>query len=145
MKRQRSRKRYPWGDAEVSACVTLYEKGVIIHEIADAINNEFHHGEPARNTHDIQYAMQKARKKKSIVIRQPKNHWSDEELSHFYDLYAKNVLTYPQIAEALNEKFHNGEKIRNRKSFTKALDLVFERGLDTLVLREKEKKYVSKK
>lgn len=145
MKRQRSRRRYPWGDAEVSVCVTLYEKGTAIQEIADTVNDQFHRKEAIRDIDDVQYAIRKARKEQAVITRQPKNYWSDEELSHFYDLYAKNVLTYKQIADELNEKFHENKKIRHRKSFTNALNLVFERGLDTLVLREKEKKHVSKK
>ena len=41
--------------------------------------------------------------------------YSEEEILSLGDLY-KDELSYPEIADLLNDIFHSGNRVRNRKS-----------------------------
>jgi hypothetical protein len=57
--------------------------------------------------------------------------WSEEELERLAELYDEGNIgqkTYAQIAEELNEEFHNNKYVRNTKSVNYGIKKAIDEG-----------------
>lgn len=104
-------------------------------EIARAINQQCWNGKPVRTADSVRqfilFAIEKGWLKKTRI---DETIWSEEELSRVVTLAAApEEFKKQEIANMLNQEFHQGKPVRTARSIEYGLNLAFEKGYDPLM------------
>jgi hypothetical protein len=125
----------PWMGEEQELLFSLYKENKINHEIAKIINKTYWNGQEVRTADSVrQYILFAIEKRWLKKTRVDETFWKKEELARTVELCtAPEDFSKREVAEKLNQEFHDGRPVRTVRSIEYGLNLAFEKGYDPLI------------